>query len=85
MLFLNNVKMKSLLLRYGNKKVMLEMRRFILKHLQNLSKMIANIERARCMISPKSQFYMDGINAVGFICIKKGRRLRALKMEAILL
>ena len=51
--FLDNVKIKSLLLKYENKKVMLGMRRFILKHLQNLSKVIANIKQARCTIGSK--------------------------------
>ena len=83
--FLNNVKMKSPLSRYENEKVMPEVRRFVLKHLQNLNKVIADIKQARCTISPKSQFYINKINAVGFVCTKEGKKPGASKVKAILL
>ena len=52
--FLNNVKVKGLLLKYRDKKVMPKVWRFILKYLQNLNKVIADIKWARYTISPKS-------------------------------
>lgn len=53
MSFLDDVKMKGLLSKYENKKVMLRVQRFVLKHLQNLSKVIADIKRVKCTIDPK--------------------------------
>src|SRR5437016_11512581 len=43
-------------------------------HIQWLDRVLASLERAGCTISgEKSQFCMDGINVVGYICGSNGR------------
>ena len=55
--------------KYNNEKVILEIRRYVLKHIQNLDKILADLERAAVIIARgKSQFCRVGIKIVGYIC-----------------
>jgi hypothetical protein len=53
--FINNISMKGPRTTYNNKKTLLGIKKFILKYIQGLNKILANFERADCTISdPKS-------------------------------
>lgn len=82
--FLDDFGIKGPTSRYGDHEVALGVRQFVLKHLQNLNAILANLERARCTIRPKSQFCVNGINAVGFVCDEDGRHPASDKIIKIL-
>jgi hypothetical protein len=54
-LFINNINVKRPRTIYNNKETLPGIKRFILKYIQKLDKVLANLERAGCTISgPKS-------------------------------
>src|SRR5438046_10248603 len=69
---------------YGNEEVCLGMRRYIMEHMQSLDKTREQLERAGATIGPKSQFCMDGIKIMGFICGAEGRSPDSAKIIKIL-
>ena len=42
--YLNDVKVKNLKIKYNNEKVSSKIRKYVLKHLQNLNQVLASIE-----------------------------------------
>jgi hypothetical protein len=53
--FINDINVKESRTTYNNKKTLSGIRRFILKYIQKLDKILANLKRADCTISdPKS-------------------------------
>jgi hypothetical protein len=55
-----------------------------MEHIQSLNKTLVQLERARCTISPKSQFCINRINIVGFVYRAEGRTLDSAKIIKIL-
>lgn len=82
--FLDDIGVKGPTSTYEGEEVEPGVRRFVLEHIQNLSMVLADIERAGCTIGPKSQFCMNGINAVGFVCTGEGRKPGSTKVADIL-
>jgi hypothetical protein len=70
--FLDNISVKGLLSMYNDKKVILGVQQFVLKHIQSLDKTLVRLKRAGCTIGPKSQFCINGISIVGFVCRAEG-------------
>ena len=84
--FVDNVGVKGPRFNYDNEEALLGVRRFILEALQNVDRVLYNIELAGGTISgPKSQFLVSHIKLVGFICGADGRRPEASKVLKIVL
>jgi len=82
--FLDDIGVKGPLSAYNNKEALPGIRRFVMEHIQALNRTLIRLERARCTISPKSQFYMDGIKIVSFVCGAEGRTSDCAKVIKIL-
>ena len=55
----------------------------MVEHIQNLDATLCDLERAGCTIGPKSQFCMNGIKMVGYICDADGRRPASIPVEKV--
>ncbi len=84
-LFLDDVGVKRPKTTYNNKELAPGMRRYVVEHIQNLDKVLADLQRAGVTIAgAKSQFCLAGIKIVGYICHAKGRHLDTSKVLKIL-
>ena len=70
--FLDNISVKGPLFMYNDKEVIPGIRQYVLEHIQSLDRTLVRLERAGCTIGPKSQFCIDGISIVGFVCRAEG-------------
>jgi len=59
-------------------------RQYVLEHIQSLDRTLVRLERAGCTIGPKSQFCINGISIVGFVCGAEGRSPDSAKVIKIL-
>jgi len=82
--FLDDIGVKGPLSAYNNEEALLGIKRFVIEHIQALNRTLIRLERARCTISLKLQFYMDGIKIVGFVCRAEGRTPNSVKVIKIL-
>jgi hypothetical protein len=85
--FLNDIEVKGLKSRYNNKEVsdLPGVRRFVLKHIQNLNVVLADLKRARVIISAKkSMFCIAELKIVKYIYNTNGRHPDAKKVLKIL-
>jgi hypothetical protein len=82
--FLDDVGVKGPLSHYDGEKACSGVRRYIMEHIQSLDRTLERLERAGCTTGPKSQFCMDGIRIVGFICGAEGRSPDSAKIIKIL-
>jgi hypothetical protein len=55
-----------------------------MEHIQSLDRTLVRLERADCTIGLKSQFCIDGIKIVGFVCGAEGRTPDSAKVIKIL-
>ncbi len=69
---------------YDGKEAAPGIRQFMLEHIINLDRVLSDIERAGATIGPKSQFCMDGIKLVGYVCGAEGRLPDSQKVIKIL-
>jgi hypothetical protein len=83
-IFVDDVPILGPRTRYGDKEAAPGIRRFVLEHLCNLDQVLADIERAGATIGPKSQFGVDGIKLVGYVCHAEGRSPDSEKVLKIL-
>jgi hypothetical protein len=82
--FPDDVGVKGPYSRYQDIEVIPGVRRFVLGHNQNLDKVLADIERSGATISgEKSQFCMEGIKIVGFVCDARGRSPESAKIARV--
>ena len=84
MLFLDNVGVKGPTTMYNNTKVLPGVCRFVIEYIQVLDRTLEHIERARCMIRPKSQFCISRIVIVRFVCRAEGQSPETAKVIKIL-
>ena len=82
--FLDDIGVKGPLSAYNNEEALLGIRRFVMEHIQALDRTLVRLERAGCTIGLKSQFCMDGIKIVGFVCGVEGRTPDSAKVIKIL-
>lgn len=83
--FLDDVAVKRPKTTYNNKEVALSIRRYVFEHIQNLDKVLADLERASVTIAgAKSQFCQAGLKIVGYICDANGRHPDTSKVLKIL-
>jgi hypothetical protein len=85
--FLDDIKVKGPRSKYNDEEVLgfPGVRRFILKHIQSLDVILADLERARFIISAeKSVFYIAGLKIVGYVYDADGRHSNYAKVLKIL-
>ena len=82
--FLDDIRVKGPLTSYEDREVLPRIRQYVIEHIQSLDRTLVRLERAGCTIGPKSQFCMDGINIVGFVCGAEGRSPDSAKVIKIL-
>jgi RNase H-like domain found in reverse transcriptase len=82
--FLDDIGVKGPRTRYNDEEVAPGIRRFVLEHFQNLDRVLVAVELAGGVIGPKSQWCMDGIVVVGFVCGSEGRSPESSKVIKIL-
>ena len=82
--FLDDIGVKGPRTRYDDEEVEPGLRRFVVEHLQNLNLVLCDLERAGCTIGPKSQFCMNGLKLVGYICDSEGRKPDSAKVLKVL-
>jgi len=82
--FLNDVAVKGPTSTYNNEEIEPSLRRYVVKHIQNLDKVLYNLKRARCTIRAKSQFCMSGLRLVSYVYDAKGRKLDSAKILKVL-
>jgi hypothetical protein len=87
MLFLNNIGVKRSKNKYNDKKVfnLSEVRRFIIKYIQNLNTVLADLERAEAIMSVKKlKFYIIRLKIVKYAYNTDNKYLNSLKILKIL-
>src|ERR1700736_5782067 len=77
--FLDDIRVKGPLTSYEDREVLPRIRQYVMEHIQSLDRTLIRLERAGCTIGPKSQFCIDGINIVGFVCGAEGRSPNSAK------
>src|SRR5271167_3051469 len=82
--FLDDIGVKGPISVYDGEETLPGIRRFVLEHIQSLDRTLVRLERAGCTIGPKSQFCMNGIKLVGFVCGAEGRSPDSAKVIKIL-
>lgn len=83
--FLNNIIVKRPKTIYNNEKEALGIKRYVFEYIQNLNKILANLEQAGIKIAgTKSQFCQAGHKIVSFISNVNGCYLDILKILKIL-
>ena len=66
--FVNDIGIKELKTNYNNEKILPEIKRYILKLIINLNKILINFECAKkCIFKKKSQFIIEYLKIVSFI------------------
>jgi hypothetical protein len=83
-LFMDNIRVKGPYIDYNNKEVLPRIQRFIYEYIQNLDKILEQIERAGISIRPKSQFIKKGIMIVGFSTSSFGHLPKVTKVIKII-
>jgi len=83
-MFLNDIAVKGPQTDYNDEKVLTEVCQHILKAIQNLDKVLINVECAdRSVSDKKSQYIMKQLKIVGFVCRPNGRSSTANKVLKI--
>ena len=82
--FLDDIGVKGPTTDYSGEEVAPGVRQYVLEHFRKLDKVFADLERAGLTIGPKSQFGMQGMKVVGFVCGAEGRTPESSKVIKIL-
>lgn len=83
--FMDDVGVKGPKTTYNNEEVTPGIRRYVLEHIQWLDGVLADIERFGCTISgAKSQFAMEGLKMVGYVCDGQGKHPETTKVLKVL-
>lgn len=83
--FLDDIAVKGPKTDYSQEELLPGVRRFVMEHLQNLDAVLCDVERSGATISgEKSQFCMEGIQIVGYVCDREGRHPQTAKIEKII-
>jgi hypothetical protein len=85
MAYLDDVRVRGPSTTYDNAEDLPGIRRFVREHIQSLDQVLASLERAGLTMSgPKSQWCMNGVQIVGYICSFEGRLPETAKIIKIL-
>ena len=84
-IYIDNIPVKGLKIKYNNQEVLSNIWQYIYKYLQILDQPLFSLEVADMIITPlKSQFYISVIKVVSFIYDFKGQHLEKAKIIKIL-
>lgn len=76
---------KILKTKYNNKDLTPRIRRYVFEHIQNLDRVLADLEQAGIIIAEaKSQFCQTGLKIIEYICDANGYHLDTSKVLKIL-
>ena len=82
--FLDDIEVKELKTDYEEKKALLSIQQFILKHIQNIDKVLCDTKCAEItVIREKSQWLMTEVKIVEFICDHERCHLNQIKISKI--
>ena len=82
--FVDDIGVKGPRSYYNSKEILIGVRLYILEAIQNLDKVLTNIKCAGgCISGEKSQFIVEQLKIVGFICGPKGRMPETTKVLKI--
>jgi hypothetical protein len=73
---MDNVGVKGPRDRYNDEEVLElpDVRRFMMEHIQNLDKVLTNIERTKeIILGEKSRFCVNGMKVISYVCNLNGR------------
>lgn len=80
-LFLDNLRVKGPKITYNNEKLVFKIRCYVVEYIQNLDKVLADLERVKVTIfKAKSQFCWAGIKIIRYIYDKNSRHLDISKV-----
>jgi len=83
-MFLNNIVVREPQTDYNDEKVLMKVCQYILKTIQNLDKILINVECANRSVSDKKlQYIMKQLKIVEFVCKPNGRSSAANKVLKI--
>jgi hypothetical protein len=83
--FVNDIEMKESKITYNDEFIVSEIRRYVMKHIQWLNDVLANIERVDCIIfEKKSQFCCEEFRVIEFVCDVERRHSDTTKVIKIL-
>ena len=83
--FLDDIRVKDVKIIYNNKKLAPGIKQYVIEHIQNLDKVLADLKQAGVTIAgAKSQFCQAGLKIVGFICDADGCHPNTAKVLKIL-
>lgn len=83
--FLDDIAVKGSKSNYNHEEVEPGIRRFVLEHIMWLNEVLANIERAGCIISDlKSQFCMPELKIVGYVTDSEWRHPNVAKVLKVI-
>lgn len=84
-LFLDDIRVKRPKTIYNNKELTSGIRQYVIKHIQNFDKVLADLKQMGVTIAgAKSQFCQAGIKIVGYICNANGCHSDTSKLLKIL-
>lgn len=73
--FLDDMAVRGAKSTYDNEETLPGVRRHVLEHLQNLDKVLVNVELSGCTVSAlKSVFCQESTDLVGYLCGMQGRQ-----------
>ena len=82
--YLNDVEVKDLKIKYNNEEVLSELRKYVLKHLQYLNQVFVSIELFSAKLNEeKSQFCQSEIVIVEYICNYDKKHSETVKVTKI--
>ncbi len=85
LLFVNDIEMKESKITYNDEFIVSEIRRYVMKHIQWLNDVLADIEKTDCIIfEKKSQFCCEELRMIEFVCDVERRHSDTTKIIKIL-
>ncbi len=83
--FVNDIEVKESKITYNDEFIVSEIRRYVMKHIQWLNDVLADIERVDCTIfEKKSQFCCEELRVIEFVCDVERRHSDTTKVIKIL-
>ncbi len=83
--FVDDIEMKESKITYNDEFIVSEIRRYVMKHIQWLNDVLANIEKTDCIIfEKKSQFCCEKLRVIEFVCDVEKRHSNTTKVIKIL-
>ena len=83
--FFDDIEIKNFKFDYKNKFVLSKIRRYIMKHVQWIDKVLVDLKRIECIIfNEKSQFCIKKLKIVKYVCDVNERHFDYVKIDKIM-